>query len=161
MAVFNGGNGDLKSTNLVAAFLECAYLLQAKERPVPELDTTEITLSSNALTATFSVDMPLSFSVSSTGSITVTTTNYIPNDTFANGAGTLKSTTTSDAFLELAQLMLDAEVARNTANPNDIINNVIVTMNANTNIVNITATVPFTEQLVNGVPSIIATNYLA
>jgi hypothetical protein len=162
MSTFNPGtNGDLKSTNLVAAFLECAYLLQSKERPVPEIDTTEITLSNNDLVATFALTLPLESSLNTNGSLSLTTTNYIPSDTFVNGAGTLKSTTTSDAFLELTQLMLSTEATRNTANPNDIINNVSMVLDLVANNAIINATVPFTEQLVNGVPSIIATNYLA
>jgi hypothetical protein len=156
-----GTGGTVVSSNLPAALLELAYILQARERVTPDVDAISITLDSNARIATFTNALPIVSSVDASGAISISATDYLSNNAFANGGGTLKSTTVSDAFLELSQLILSAQQTYNAANSTlTPLTQVSVAVDPVGLIATITGALPFTETIVTGRPTIIATDYL-
>jgi hypothetical protein len=72
---------DIKSTNKVAGLLEIAQLLQAAELAVPEEtrpNNVSISIDLETGTASVTATLPVSAVVSSTGTIVVAATDYIP-----------------------------------------------------------------------------------
>lgn len=72
---------DIKSTNKPAGLLELAHQLQANELSVPaETRPNNITISydAEALTATITATLPITFSLDANGKPVATATDYLP-----------------------------------------------------------------------------------
>ena len=175
---FDPGTGELKSTNLIAAFLELAMIVQTQERialtnqailatnnlPVP--DNVIITANFNTDTMTVSIPaLPVNFDLVS-GNIQVSAIDYLAPinavvpavvNSFDNTDSDLVSTNKVKALLELAQLIQEDE-ALATGNPN----NLTVGFNSDIGIASINGTFPGVPQPnANGRIEFVATNYLA
>jgi hypothetical protein len=74
-----GTGGDLVSVNYPAALLELAHLMQAAEEAEPTADNNvQVTYDLDALTATVSAVLPVSYSIDATnGKTVITATPYL------------------------------------------------------------------------------------
>lgn len=171
MSNFNPGTGGtMQSTNLPAAFLELAFLVQAAEESNTSVDAPErmqITYDSNAKTATINLTMGIIRTTNSSGQVVETADpSYLSGagfigSTFTQPGGQLKSTTLPSAFLELAQIIVNAENAYALTDPAlTTVQRTGLDIDANTQEVIITGSIPFTEDLAGGRPILTAVDYL-
>lgn len=126
MSVFTNTGSTLKSSTKPAALLELAHALANAERLA---STAELTLNNISIafdlegrTASITASLPLSASVTGTGAILVTASNYITGagSTYTVGTGELKSTHLPAAFLELVEIINLAESAVAPNPPNNV-----------------------------------------
>lgn len=76
-----GTGADVKSTNVIAAFVEIAQLLSATEKGVTPVenqpDNVQITYDLEASSATISANLPFSTTASASGNITIEALDYL------------------------------------------------------------------------------------
>lgn len=173
---FTRGTGDLKSTDLVNAFLELSLLIQTAERialanqstliannlPVPD----RVTIIANFNTDTMSVAIPtLPISVNLvSGNLQIEAVDYLAPitavvpavDNSLNITGSsLTKTNKVQALLELVQLIQNDEAEKG-------INNLTLTINADQSTASINGTFRGTPRVnASGYIEFVASNYLA
>ncbi|MEH2146255.1 hypothetical protein [Nostoc sp.] len=162
MSTFNNGGGTLKSTNKPAAFLEIAHLVNEVERAASTvdvaLDNVTINYDTGARTAVISATLPVAGSISSSGQIVITSSNYLSGSIFNPGiGGDVKGANYPGAFLEVAQLLSASEKAITPTPPN----NITIAFDLEELTATITATLPIVPTLDgSGKPVFTATDYL-
>jgi len=170
VSTFNPGTGgDLVSTNLPAAFFELARLLDAAENArnganpgvAPKQNLT-VTVDFGTRVASIAASLPITASPSASGQTQITAVDYL-SPTFSafnpGTGGTLKSTTSPSALLELGQILSNAEKAVVPAE--DQPNNLQVTYDLETGTATITANLPITTSAdTDGAVKVIASDYL-
>ena len=162
MSTFTPGSGGLSSTNLVAAFVEIAILLQLAESAITTDAPNNVTLTSDIDGETFNINvsLPITASVDGTGQPVIVATDYV---TDAGGAGTLdttgsslNSTTIASALMETAQLLHSAEKAAADPQPD----NIQVNYNLENQTAVVSATIPQSISLLGGKATITPTDYV-
>lgn len=154
-----GTNGTLKSTSYEAAFLEAAQILELTEEGSTTPTTvnfTAVDLNNAQKTADITINLPVTFAISSTdGSVKIAGAAYV-TPVFANGGGDIKSDTLPEAVLELAQYLQNLEIATSGA-----ANNVNITYNTESRFAAITASLPVVKSIsADGSIKVVATPYL-
>lgn len=156
-----GSSGILNSTNIPAAFLEMAYLLNEAEKglstPDNPVNNITITFDLEAGTAAVAATLPVLSSSATNGTITLAAEDYIDNPISFGTGSTLKSSSYSGAFIEIAQLLSAAE-ANVTVNP---VNNITVAFDLEARSATVAASLPIISQkTAQGRIEVVASDYL-
>lgn len=149
---------SLTATNLAWAMLEAAYKLQIAETALtvnPNLVT--INLNDDTRLVTITASLPALFGFDANGNVTVTATNYASVSIAPNGD--IKSDNVSALLLEMAQKIIDAEDAALASDATFAVR-ALLTMDANTETIAFSTTIPYSVVLVSGKPTITAVDYL-
>lgn len=162
MSSFNPGAGSLSSTNLPAAFLEIAALLQIAESSIVNDAPNNVTLTSDIDGGSFAVaiTIPITTSVDGSGQPVIVATDYVTN---AGGSGALDTTGSSlssitipAALMEISQLLHNAEKAAAEPQPD----NIQISYNLENLTADINATIPQSIAVTNGTIVVTATDYV-
>jgi hypothetical protein len=169
VSTFNPGTGGtLKSTNLPAAFFECARALDAAEQDrngsnpglLPRRNSVT-TVSFDTGTVSVAAALPITAETSIGGTINVVAQDYLGGSfaAFDGGGGDATSTTIMRALLEIANLLHNAEKAVTPADSQP--DNIQITHDLESGIANISANIPFTSAVnPDGSVVVVAIDYL-
>lgn len=153
MSVFvPGTGGTLKSAKKPAALFEMARVLDAAENSrnganpgIPAKQNLTVTVDFGTRTAAIAATLPITATIGVDGKPILDVSDYLgaPYSTFVPGPdGDLKSTDIPSAFLELAQIVSNAEKAVTPVD--DQPNNVQITYDLEAGNVTIAGTLPIT-----------------
>ena len=169
MAIFTPGvGGTITSTTWEKSVIELAQILQNAEEAQNALLTNPVNRialnyeTGDPKVATLQINMPLTLSLSA-GGIPQTVAAPFLSPAYSYSAGTggdLKSTTLEAAMLEAAfklQALEKAPVALGATAPD---NNMTITINTETLVAAINATLPISFSVAGGLPVIEAVSYL-
>jgi hypothetical protein len=163
-----GTGGDLKSVTQPAALFELARLLDAQERLknganpgiAPKKNVSVVADFGEGVCAV-TAELPIAITLDATGKPIFDATDYLGLNygEFVPGTGgTLKSTDVPSAFLELAQLVANAE---NLIPEADRPENVSITYDADTLVASVSCNLPITTAAdSNGAVLVQAVDYL-
>lgn len=156
MSVFTpGADGSLKATNLPAALLEAAILLDQAEASrnganptlAPRQNIT-VTADLGTRTAAISATIPAVFSTNNAGAIVVDASDYLgaTYSGFTPGTGgQISSTDRPSAFIEVAQALANAE--KQVLPVDDQPNNCVISFEQETQSITVSATLPITTSI--------------
>lgn len=159
-----GTAGTMAATTLPAALAEIAARVEAAEAAITTNTPNNVQLIADLDNQLLSItaSLPITSTLSS-GSIQISATDYINTaggtSTFAGGGGDAAATHLAAAFLEIAQLVQEAEAA-SSAIPQP--NNVQVSIDLDNNLASINAALPSSLAVnsSNGKLEVTATDYL-
>lgn len=145
MSTFNNGGGSLKATTKPAALLEVAHQLSNAEKAASTADepinNITITFDLEANTAAIAATIPVAAGLNSAGNLVISASDYLGGTApFNAGAGDLKATNLSAAFMEVAQIVAGSEQAIAANTPN----NVTLAMDLEGGTATITSALPIT-----------------
>ena len=165
MSIYNPGTSSIKSTNLSAAFVEIALLLNIAEKVrnganpgVPAKENMQVDADFDNGIYSIVGTMPITRTLTTDGAVILRPTAYLGGvyDIFVQGGGDAKGDTMQEAIMEIANMVAAAELLVPEIDRPD---NLQISWDEDT--LNISATIPFNAAVLpTGAISCVAVDYL-